>query len=114
MKEGHKKKFLFGLILFAVICVSIFTWKKYCRSKAEIYRTYLSPGGEFKIVVFRIPMSMAFPGQSGDAPGYVQLQDGSGKVLKEKKVEMVQIIEPPVWSKTGVEIKLFADWNLPK
>ncbi|HXI71019.1 MAG TPA: hypothetical protein VNN22_11755 [Verrucomicrobiae bacterium] len=85
------------------------------RSGAEEYRSYLSPDGRFKMVVYRIPMIMAMPGQSGDASGFVRLCDQrSGRVLYQKDVEMVQGIDQFEWSPTNLYIKLFADWRLPK
>jgi hypothetical protein len=75
----------------------------------------MSPDGRFKMVVYRIPMTMAMPGQAGDAPGFVRLYDQrSGRVLEQKDVEMVQMIDQVEWSPTNLYIKLFADWRLPK
>ena len=90
-----------------------------CRSgsapKAEEYRSYASPDGRFKMVVYRIPMQSAMPGQSGDAPGFVRLYDQrTGHILEQKDVEMVQNIDQFEWSATNLYIKLFADWRLPK
>jgi hypothetical protein len=54
------------------------------------------------------------PGQSSDAPGFVRLYDlRSGRILQEKDVEMVQLIDQFEWSSTNLYIKLFADWKLP-
>jgi len=88
-----------------------------CRnSGAETeYRTFYSPDGRYKIVVYRVPETSAtMPGQAGDAPGSVCLYEtANGKLLNEKRVEMVQVIDQISWSATNVDIKLFADWKLP-
>lgn len=85
------------------------------RSRAEEYKSYTSPNGRFKVVVYRIPTQFAMPGQAGDAPGFVRLYDQRmGRVLQEKDVEMVQNIDQLEWSATNLHIKLFADWRLPQ
>jgi len=79
----------------------------------EVYRVYGSPDDRFKIIVYSVPLPIAFPGQSGDAAGYIQLQNQLGKVLKETKVDMAQSVDPPKWSPTNVQATFYADWNLP-
>jgi len=102
-----------------VVCIFVglgaFGLRAWYRSLAEEYRSYLSPDGRFKMVVYRLPMLMMMPGQSSDAPGIVRLYDQrSGRVLEQKDVEMVQNIDHFEWSSTNLYIKLFADWKLPK
>ena len=85
------------------------------RAGAEEYRTFTSPDGCFQIVVYRIPAGVAMPGQSSDAPGFFQLRDArTGRVLRERSVELVQLVDRIEWSPTNVEIRLFADWRLPE
>jgi len=85
------------------------------RSRAEQYRTFASPDGRFEIVVYRIPNRVAMPGQSSDAPGYFQLRDArTGRVLRERTVEMVQLVDQIEWSPTNVEVRLLANWRLPE
>ncbi len=87
----------------------------YYRSQAKEYRSYLSPDGRFRMIVYRLPMFMCMPGQSSDAPGFVRLYDQrSGRILQQKDVEMVQNIDRFEWSTTNLYIPLFADWELPK
>ncbi len=55
------------------------------------------------------------PGQSSDAPGYFQLHDArTGRVLRERSVEMVQLVDRIEWSTTNVDVRLLADWSLPQ
>lgn len=85
------------------------------KARAEEYRSYLSPDGRFKMVIYRIPMETAMPGQASDAPGFVRLYDQrTGRILQQKDVEMVQMINQFEWSSTNLYIKLFADWRLPQ
>ncbi len=85
------------------------------RARAEEYRSYVSPDRRFKMVIYRIPMDTAMPGQSSDAPGFVCLYDQrTGRMLQQKNVEMVQMIDQFEWSSTNLHIKLFADWRLPE
>ena len=82
-----------------------------------MYREYLSPeGGRFKIVVYRKPQFFAYPGQSSDAPGKVELIESStGRVLERTDVEMVQMVNVVEFEdgKVRVEWGIVADWNLP-
>lgn len=100
-----------------LFCEKLSTGSYACRnSGAETeYRTFNSPDGRYKIVVYRVPETSAtMPGQAGDAPGPVCLYEtANGKLLNEKRVEMVQVIDQISWSATNVDIKLFADWKLP-
>lgn len=85
-----------------------------CKRTVTRYRDIESPDGKYRIVVYsRRQFFPVGPGQGGDASGFVQLQDRTGKVLREKEVAMVQNIDQVYWEQNKVEIKLFADWDLP-
>ena len=100
------------LIVGVLVASGLRAWR---RSGAEEYRTFASPNGRFQIVVFRIPSRVAMPGQSSDSPGYFQLRDArTGRVLRESSVEMVQLVDRIEWSPTNVDVRLLADWSLPK
>ena len=103
---------VFGLTVAGLLAYDIRDRVRHLHARE--YRTFLSPDGRFKIVVKGVPMVFAFPGQSGDAPGFVQLCTKSGKVLQEKEVEMVQMVDNVQWSPSAVNMDLFAEWNLPK
>ena len=106
------------LAVLAVLIVGVFVafgLRAWRRSGAEEYRRFASPDGRFQIVVFRIPSRVAMPGQSSDAPGYIQLRDTrTGRVLRERSVEMVQLVDRIEWSPTNVDVRLLADWSLPQ
>jgi hypothetical protein len=106
-------KVVLGILgVSAIIAFGLHVWY---RSSAAEYRSYMSPDGRFKMVVYRLPMLVAMPGQSSDAPGFVRLYDQrSGRILQQKDVEMVQDIDRFEWSPTNLYIDLFADWSLPK
>ncbi len=102
------------LVVFAigVLVVGLLVWQS---SRAEKHHAFTSPDGRFKIVVYRRPTLLAMPGQGSDAPGYFQLLDmKTGRVLNEQNVEMVQLVEQIHWSPTKVNVKLLADWDLPR
>ena len=103
-------------IIICGVLVALFVAAHYWRrATAEVYHTFPSPDGRFKVVVYRIPSVVAAPGDSGGARGYVRLYDSqTARVLAQKDVEMVQLIDQMDWSSTNVDIKLFADWKLPK
>ena len=100
------------LVAGVLIAFGLRAWQ---RSGAEEYRTFDSPDGRFQIVVFRMPSRFSMPGQSSDAPGYVQLRDTrTGQVLQERSVGMVQLVDHIDWSPTNADIRLLADWRLPQ
>lgn len=107
MKRRNIMGFLLGLLLAGCQADP--------RTRAVEYRSYVSPDQRFKMVVYRIPMDTTMPGQSGDAPGFVRLYDQrTGRILQQKDVEMVQVIDQFKWSSTNLYIHLFADWRLPE
>ena len=107
---------IFSLVFAAVIfaALAIFALQIYPRLRASEYRTYASPDGKFKVVVYRIPQLISLPGQSSDAPGFVRLFDGNGKILGKADLEMVQLVERVEWSSNSVSIPLIAEWKLPQ
>jgi hypothetical protein len=83
-------------------------------TREEEYRSFPSPDGRFRVVVFRVETQTAMmPGQAGDAPGVVRLYDRKGKLLHETTVAMVQLVDHVDWQPGRVTIKLIADWKLP-
>ena len=54
------------------------------------------------------------PGGSGDAPGFVRLYDDRGHTLNDQGVDMVNRIDRVSWEEGRVDIKLFAEWELPR
>ncbi|HEU0008272.1 MAG TPA: hypothetical protein VFT34_00490 [Verrucomicrobiae bacterium] len=109
-------KWLMPVVAILVVGVLVaFGLRAWRRSGAEEYRTFASPDGRFQIVVYRIPSRVTMLGQSSDAPGYFQLRDArTGRVLRERNVEMVQLVDRIEWSPTNVDVRLLADWSLPR
>jgi hypothetical protein len=100
------------LLLATLVAFGLGVWRRW---GAEEYRTFASPDGQFQIVVYRMPMHSAFPGQGSDAPGYFQLREArTGRVLRERAVEMVQLVDRIDWSPTNVAVLFLTDWSLPR
>lgn len=112
---GKRKKVLVGVaILLGLVSISILCWPIFLRASASEYRTFQSPDGKYRLVVYRIPeFSRLMPGQAGDAPGYIRLYDRSGHVLAQTDVVMVQIADRVTWEKDKVNVWLVAEWDLP-
>jgi len=107
------KRICIGLGISIIIGISlVIAWKLI---PGKEYRTFLSPDGRFKVVVFRSRQLFGtMPGQASDAPGTVCLYaTGTGKLLEKTRIEMVQLVDVVTWSSTNVDIKLVADWKLP-
>ena len=90
--------------LLALTIVAFSLWWSSGRALATYHSTSLSPDGRYKLVTYSVPMLFAFPGQGGDASGYIQLQNSSGRVLNEGYVEMVQIVYEAEWRPLEVRI----------
>jgi hypothetical protein len=114
ISSGALRFALWAVTLLIVMAALVAGIRSHRRARASEYRSYASPDGRFRFVVYRISSTFAMPGQSSDAPGFVRLYDlRSGRILQEKDVEMVQLIDQFEWSSTNLYIKLFADWKLP-
>ena len=108
-RAGHV--LLAVLIALALVAASLYFLR---RAAAGEYRTFNSPDGRYKVVVYRYPTPYAMmPGQSGDAPGFVQLHDSRGRSLAEAGVEMVSAVDRVDWEDGRVSVKLVAEWQLP-
>lgn len=110
------KKRKAGRLLAGFICVLILvTGSLYAarRAMASEYRTFQSPDGKYRIVVYDYPMLISSVGGGGDAPGFVRLYDNRGRVLGEEDVEMVNQVDQIYWDKDKVDVKLVAEWRLP-
>jgi hypothetical protein len=93
-----------------IILVSAYEWTR--ATHEEVYTQFVSPTGDYKIVVFRTASPWArMPGQAGDAPGRVVLLDRSGHRLREAPVEMVQLVEGVLWEPSGVSIRNVGQWQ---
>lgn len=100
------------LVIGVLVAFGLRAWR---RLGAEEYRAFASPDGRFQVVVYRIPSRITMPGQSSDASGYFQLcETWTGRVLRERSVEMVQLVDQIEWSATNVDVRLLADWSLPE
>jgi hypothetical protein len=80
--------------------------------------TLPSPDGRYQLAVYSRPMLIVFPGQGSDAPGYVRLQDRSGKALGEGYVGMVHTAYDVEWEADKVRVGPHGDgnltWELPR
>ena len=80
----------------------------------SVYARRVSPDGRFAIVVNRCEMRFAFPGQGGDAPGYVRLVDvKTGNVLEKTDIDMVHTFPSVEWHPHRVSMPLLVEWELP-
>lgn len=76
--------------------------------------TFVRPDGHYQLIVMRQrPLLSAMPGQAGDAPGEILIEDRSGVVLHRKMISMVQTIEAVEWGARTVSVKLQGEWPLP-
>lgn len=79
---------------------------------AQKIKQFSSPDGNYKLVLYRLPMLLAMPGHSGDADGYVRVYNRHGKTLCKYSVpmvSMVQALDPQElkWSDRAVSLPNF-------
>jgi len=116
MKKPTRYQLAMLLVCMALAsCAWLFltpSGRKLCCSTVD--KTFSSPDERFQIAVFRlgVPWPM-FPGSVGDAPGFIRLQTWDGRVLRERDIEAVQLVEQIRWSPTSVDVPLIAEWPLP-
>lgn len=109
----RSRQFLLAVITLLLV-VLVAWWIASPRLMEQEYASFTRPDGNYRVVVLRTSVWPALmPGQASDAPGRVQLYDRYGKLLRETKVEMVQLVEHVDWAEKKVRIKLVAEWDLP-
>ncbi|MEG3843946.1 ankyrin repeat domain-containing protein [Microcoleus sp. herbarium14] len=81
--------------------------------KSGIRSAGFSPDGKYSIAIVRHPMLFSMPGGGSDAPCDVYLFDVSGRELKSKSFEMVQLVSVG-WYGELVKVGMFDEWKLPK
>ncbi len=114
----NKKQICSAIVLF-VGCIALVSFLgKHINgirdiNHGELYALFNSPDGRFKIEIYASKEDAIFPGQAGDVPGVVFLKDAKGNILNKKYIEMVHLVDDPVWSKDHVEQRLIFDWKLP-
>jgi|GEM_PF-2398261 ankyrin repeat protein len=81
--------------------------------KSGIRSATWSPNGKYAIAIVRHPMLFSMPGGGSDAPCDVFLFDASGRELKSKSFEMVQLVSAD-WIGDRVEVGMLERWELPK
>ena len=55
----------------------------------------------YRTIQSLLPLS---PGQSGDQPGWIKIENGRGEMLGEKSVEMVSFIHSLEWKSDGPHV----------
>lgn len=101
-------------ILFGALALCVLTPLLWNSERGGEYRTFSSPDGRYKVVVVRSRTFLRMmPGQSSDAPGWVEIYDVQrGKLIGRKRVEMVQMVDEAEWTDTNVQIKFVGEWPL--
>ena len=96
--------------LLAVLCLAG------CLGRAdEEYAQFVSPDHAYRVVVMRrVGVLSAMPGQAGDSPGVVRLEDRHGTLIRDADVEMVQLVRKIEWSARTVSIQNVGEWELPE
>lgn len=96
-----------GFISFLFV-VALSIWQPISR-----YATFNSPSGDYELIVLKMKSPIPiFPGQSGDLPGVVLLRDNKGKTLYWATVNMVHLVDSPVWERDKVYVKLVFEFDL--
>jgi hypothetical protein len=112
-----KRSWLALLFVLFVFLSAISFWPS--APPKQYYRMFESPDKRFRIIVEKKKSLLAtfwpvMPGQGGDMAGRVYLVDvQSDRILQKEDIEMVNLTEEVVWSRTNASVALFIDWPLP-
>ncbi|MGI5868836.1 MAG: hypothetical protein ACOX9C_05260 [Kiritimatiellia bacterium] len=111
MKIKRKAFVLIGAGVIAV-CVFIMVALNLNESLSH-YSSFKSPSGQYEIVVLaKNSRNIFFPGQSGDRPGLVLLKTSQGETIGEATVDMVQLVDSPIWEDDRVFVKFAFEFEL--
>lgn len=110
---GRFRAWWIGLVVLALLAVILAprVWHLMASQREVI----TSPDGRYPLVVHACS-SLGLPDAGGDAPGFVQLEDASRRVLEETGLEMVQLVSASGvrWDSDRVSVPLVFDWALPR
>lgn len=112
----HRRRARWAVVLSLVVLLALACWWLVGpRILQREYRSFVRPDGAFRVVVFRRPVwPGVMPGQASDAPGVVRLYDRHGNVLRQEKVELVQLVDQVTWEGDSVFVTSVAAWPLPE
>ena len=98
------------VFLLAVLCLPG------CLGHAdEEYVQFVSPDRAYRVVVRRkVGFLGVMPGQAGDSPGVIRLEDSHGALIREADIEMVQLVRKIEWNARTVSIQNVGVWKLPE
>lgn len=106
MKKRNKWLLRFGMFILLIITFSILF------ILGNEYTRYTSPDKRYTIVVYRLPMLIAFPGQASDAPGIIVLYNAWHLPIRVTDLDMLQMLSPPEWNENEVYMPLIFTWKL--
>jgi hypothetical protein len=103
-------KVFLPIALLVAGCLSL--WRP-----SSVYRTYVSPTGDYKLVVHTYLRLLSAPGDTSGAPGYIELFDRNGKKLAATDIPIVIDVSTADnihWSPTNVMVPGLFDFPLQK
>lgn len=112
-KRRWKRLMLFASCSVLLIIGAITTW---LFQEVE-YQRFSSPDQQYQAVVTYRRLELfrpTFPGQSGDKPGFIKIEDKDGRNFGKVKVPMVWMSRDLEWTKDGADLKLVCEWNFTK
>ena len=120
MTAGVRRRAPFGLRLWLFVAALAYVatfptlWMQVALDCDPAWRSDISPDAAFRIDICRVPMLIAFPGQSSDAPGYAILRDEKGWIAGIVHLGMVGAVDLPAeWTDRSGTLMLEAQFDLP-
>jgi len=99
------KKHIILLVVLSLLVVFSIMFISTREKQMSKYSEFKSPDGKYLLEVM-VENTTGFPGYSGGRLGLVILKDEKDEILGEVRVEMVQLVEDPVWESDKVWVKL--------
>ncbi len=101
-------KWILPLVLAVIVGTIVIATRR-----SGLVRSYHSPDGRFAVEVHAYWRFFAPPGDGGSGRGFVTLRRSNGDIIEKKKSDYVGIVDLVTWREKSVDIKSFAEWELP-
>lgn len=113
MFRRRKRPLLIASCLAVLILCAVAIW---LLQEVE-YQRINSPDGQYTaIVTYRRTEAFLpiFPGQSGDKPGFIKIEDRNGNNCGKIGVPMIGMSRDLEWTDGGANLDLVCEWNFAK
>lgn len=102
-----KNNFIISFAAIALLAAATMLFYQSKHKRPSIHAVFSHPGGKMRLVIERQSpswLSSAMPGQGSDVPGIAKLVNENDKILDQRDIEMVQLVDGVQWRSDRVTI----------